>query len=127
MDREILERAHQLLRVLWVLAALAVVVGSLLPPSSAAIRALSGISDKAIHFLAYFVLGILPALHERMLTAALMIVASIGLGVALEFGQRTFSGRSFEMADMVADGCGALSGLLLGLLLRRMWKLNPVG
>ena len=129
LSRELPDRSHWLLRILWAVAALVVIIGSLLPPSSTAIRLLGAapVDDKTLHFVAYFVLGFLPALHERMRLAAILIVASIWLGIALEFGQRSFSGRSFEVGDMVADGFGALSGLLLGLLLRWMWKLKPAG
>ena len=35
-------------------------------------------------------------------------------------------GRSFGIGDMNADGLGALFGLLLGLLARWLWNLEPV-
>ncbi len=126
MNHEFPKRQSDFLRVLWGIAVFVVVVSSLLPPSSTAILLLSSapVDDKALHFTAYFVLGFLPALHERMRLARILIVASIWLGIALEFGQRVFSGRSFEIGDMVADGFGALSGLVLGLLARRLMKLE---
>jgi VanZ family protein len=105
------------LRLLWLVAVAAVIVGSLLPGSSLPMRALGElhVSDKLLHFAAYAVLAFLPALHERwsILTGAL--VASIGLGVLLEFAQRLSPGRNFEINDMVADTGGVLFGLLFAL------------
>jgi VanZ family protein len=110
-------RHRRWLRILWLAAMAVVIVGSLLPASSPAIRALDQlqVSDKLLHFAAYAVLAFLPALHERwpVLTAAL--ASAILLGVLLEFAQRLSPGRNFETADMVADACGVLCGLILAL------------
>jgi len=116
----VLERRKRLLRVLWSLAILAVVVGSLLPGDSSAIRMLDQlkISDKLQHFGAYAVLALLPAVHERrrfVLAAALFAVA---LGIGLEFGQLDSSGRDFEVGGMIADTIGVGAGLLAGIPLR---------
>ena len=109
-----------LLRVVWSLAILAVVIGSLLPAHSLPMRMLDQlkISDKIEHFGAYALLAFLPAIHERMqrvLAAALCIAA---LGVGLEFGQRYAPGRSFEIADIIAEGLGIGFGLAVGIPLR---------
>ena len=114
------ERRKRLLRVLWFLAILAVVVGSLLPGDSSAIRMLDQlkISDKLQHFGAYAVLALLPAVHERrrfVIAAALFAVA---LGIGLEFGQLDSPGRDFEIGDMIADATGVCAGLLVGIPLR---------
>lgn len=76
------------------------------------------ISDKVLHFAAYAVLAFLPALHERWPAVTAAMLGTVTLGVLLEFLQRLSPGRSFEMADMVADACGLLCGLLLALPLR---------
>ena len=113
-------QSKTLLRVVWSLAILAVVIGSLLPAHSLPMRMLDRleISDKIEHFGAYALLAFLPAIHERLqrvLAAALCIAA---LGVGLEFGQRYAPGRSFEVADMIADGLGICFGLAVGIPLR---------
>jgi VanZ family protein len=114
------KRQRKLLRCLWALALLLVVAGSLLPASSAPLRALFflHINDKLLHFLAYIVLAFLPTLHESRPATGLLIIGLIFLGVLLEFGQIYSNGRSFEIADMEADAAGVLCGLLLGLPLR---------
>ena len=85
------------------------------------------ISDKIEHFGAYALLAFLPAIHERMqrvLAAALCIAA---LGVGLEFGQRYAPGRSFEIADMIAEGLGIGFGLAVGIPLRGSFFLCTPG
>ncbi len=115
------------LRVLWMLAVLLVIFGSLLPASSQAIRLLSwlGVSDKIEHFLAYLVLAFLPALHERSKVLAEAAIGAVALGIALEYAQRLSPGRAFEVRDMMADAAGVCAGLTLGLLLRVKTALGP--
>ena len=113
-------RTRRWLRLLWTLAILVVIVGSLLPASSAPMKALGrlAINDKFEHFAAYLVLAFLPALHERRPALAATVLGAIAMGVALEFLQRLSPGRTFEVADMAADTAGVLSGLFLALPLR---------
>jgi len=108
------------LRILWTIAVLVVIISSLLPGESLPMRALGklGIGDKLLHATAYAVLGFLPALHERRPTVTATLLAAILLGIALEFAQCLSPGRSFEIADMAADICGALCGLIFALPLR---------
>jgi VanZ family protein len=114
------EGRKRLLRILWGLAILAVIVGSLLPGDSTPIQMLGhlDVSDKIQHFGAYAVLTFLPAIHERrkfVLRAALFAIA---LGIGLEFGQLESPGRDFEVGDMVADALGVCLGLIVGVPLR---------
>ncbi len=108
------------LRVLWIVALLLVIAGSLLPGSSLPIRELNyyHVNDKVLHFLAYGVLAFLPALHERRPALVGLVAAVVLIGVLLEFGQRWSPGRTFDLADMAANACGALCGLVLALPLR---------
>jgi VanZ family protein len=76
------------------------------------------ISDKLLHFVAYAVLAFLPTLHERWPALAATLLGAVALGVLLEFAQRLSPGRNFEIADMVADACGVLCGLIVALPLR---------
>jgi VanZ family protein len=119
-------RERRWLRLLWVVSTLLVIVGSLLPVSSAPMRALGQlqISDKLMHLAAYLVLAFLPALHERRPALVAAFVGAIALGISLEFAQRLSPGRAFEIADMTADGAGVLCGLVLALPLR--YRIAPL-
>jgi VanZ family protein len=94
-----------------------VVAGSILPESSLP-AALSRfpLSDKLQHFAAYCMLTALPALHEGKRALRAIVAGLLALIVGLEFGQVYSRGRSFEMADMLAGGCGAIAGLMLRLV-----------
>lgn len=109
-----------LLRLLWIATALFVIVGSLLPPSSAPMVALGQlpVNDKTEHFGGYLLLGLLPALRERRRTMLVAAAAAVALGVGLEFLQPYFA-RDFEVADMLADAAGVACGAVLGLVLTR--------
>jgi VanZ family protein len=68
-----------------------------------------------MHFLAYAIIAVLPAIHERPVFSIFAGVAAVALGVALEYGQLYSPGRSFEVADMAADALGVSLGLLVGI------------
>jgi len=113
-------RYRRLLRVLWICAVFTVVVGSLLPASSSALKALDALrlNDKVLHFSAYAALAFLPALHESrraLVTAAMLLVV---LGIAIEYGQLVSFGRSFEYGDMGADAAGVVFGMATALAIR---------
>jgi VanZ family protein len=105
------------LRIVWLIAILVVIVGSLLPANSGPMQTLGRlqISDKLLHFLAYATLSFLPTLHERWPVLALVVAGAVMLGVGLEFAQMLSPGRSFEIADMLANAIGALGGLVAAL------------
>jgi VanZ family protein len=111
----------KLLRVAWLLAIVAVIVGSLLPPDSAPIRTLDLLpfSDKFDHLGMYALLAFLPALHEETTKVVWWIaLGAVALGIALEFAQ-PYVRRDFEIGDMVADALGVAVGLGAGLPLRK--------
>lgn len=112
--------AKKALRAAWLLAIIAVIVGSLLPADSAPIRTLDQLpfSDKFDHMGMYAVLALLPALHEESKTVWGMAIGAVGLGIALEFVQ-LYVGRDFEIGDMIADAVGAAAGLAIGFALRK--------
>jgi len=99
-----------------------VIVGSLLPADSSAIEMLGElhVNDKVEHAGAYAVLALLPLLHERLRSAAILVALVAALGVALEFGQLYAPGRSFDTHDMMADFAGIVVGSPIGLYLRRL-------
>jgi VanZ family protein len=111
---------RKVLRVAWLLALVAVIVGSLLPPDSAPIRTLDLLpfSDKFDHMGMYALLAFLPALHEETKVVWWMALGAVALGIALEFAQ-LHVGRDFEIGDMVADAVGVSVGLAAGIPLRK--------
>ena len=102
------------LRILWLLAIIIVVVGSLLPGESLPMRALSRLhlSDKLEHSFAYAILAWLPATHERKKVVAGAALSAVAMGIGLEYLQRYTGWRDFEVGDMIADAVGAGCGLL---------------
>ncbi len=102
---------------MWLAAFLAVIVGSLLPSQSAPIRLLARlpVSDKVLHFSAYALLAFLPVLYERMRTAMAVAAGLAAIGVLLELGQAYLGERFFEPADIAANGCGVIFGILIAL------------
>jgi len=107
-------------RALWFLAILAVIVGSLLPSNSLAIRTLERLplSDKLEHLGMYAVLVFLPAIHERRSVLLGAAAGAIVLGVGLEIAQLLTGWREYEFADMIADAIGVCMGLAAGLVVR---------
>src|ERR1700738_856266 len=103
----------RVLRVLWLLAILVVVVGSLLPADSGPIKALDPLplSDKIDHFAAYAALAFLPAIHEKRRFFLAAAIGAVALGVALEYAQLYSGWRDFEVGDMIADAVGGWCGV----------------
>lgn len=108
------------LRITWVFSILLVIAGSLAPATSGPMEVVSRlpVSDKVLHFTGYGILAILPALHEPWRTLWRVSVGVVLLGVLLEFGQRYSPGRTFEVADMLANLAGVLCGLAIGRAIR---------
>ncbi|HEY1203509.1 MAG: VanZ family protein [Bryobacteraceae bacterium] len=103
--------------LLWILAMAATITGELLPGYSAPMRwvAATHIGDKTLHFMAYALLAFIPVLGFRLRRGIPLALSMILLGVALEFAQRLVPSRSFEIADMVTNALGVLSGIALAL------------
>ena len=105
-----------MLKALWIALVICVVVGSLLPAGSPALNAIGKlhVNDKLLHFAAYLALSFLavhvfPNRRKGIQAGASMFL----LGVILEFGQHFSPGRSVELGDVIANGIGVISGLLL--------------
>jgi len=113
--------SSRLLYVLWLVSILLVVIGSLLPASSPVIRAVGRlpVSQKVLHFCAYTWMALLALLTIKRRPLAVMALALILLGVALEFGQKLVPGRAFEIRDMFINGFGVLTGIAIGIVSRR--------
>ena len=116
---------------LWALAVLLVITGSLLPAAALARLHYDAIApnDKVVHFMGYTVLALVPVSLLELAGLGIALAATmIPMGVLLEFLQRLVPGRTFEIGDMVANSLGVLSGILLALCVRRVfrrWMLNP--
>lgn len=101
-------------RVLLIAAAAGVAWSSLLPPDD--LPAGVGGYDKALHALGYAVLGVLAVLSGIRWPLAIAVV--IAFGLVIEGAQGIVGYRSFEWADLVADGLGAVAGVLLTARIR---------
>lgn len=72
---------------------------------------LGGHRDKAAHFLAYACLAFwFAVLFEGRARQAAIAIAFAAMGVGIEFLQGMTDYRTFEVADMVANGLGAVLG-----------------
>lgn len=109
------------MRAVWVAALVAVIVGELLPGTSAPMRWINstGISDKALHYGAYIVLAGIPVFNFARPAGVISALSMILFGVALEFAQKVVPGRGFQMADILANTLGVLTGIAAGWAGRR--------
>jgi VanZ family protein len=94
----------------WMLVAF-VIYASLTPaPPSLPVEG----GDKLGHVLAYTTLMLWFAwLYRRGSTHLYFALGFVALGIALEFAQGTTDYRSFELADMAADGIGVALGWVI--------------
>ncbi len=95
-------------------------VSSLLPDDSLLIKTVDQfeISDKVLHFGAYFVLSLLamtshPTRRRALIAAVLMGV----LGLVLEGLQSLTPSRSADILDVITGSIGVICGISLGLAL----------
>jgi VanZ family protein len=101
----------------WALV-LAVATGTLLPGQM--IRAVA-FNDKLEHAGAYFVLMVwFAGLYSRK-WLPLVALGLFVLGFALDLLQLTTRTRTFDLHDVLANGCGILAGLVLATLLIGGW------
>ncbi len=71
-------------------------------------------SDKFKHCLAYGSLSLwFCQIYVRVRQRAAVVAVLIAVGIMLEFVQGWSGYRTFEIADMVANGIGAVLGLIL--------------
>jgi VanZ family protein len=80
-----------------------------------------GVSDKLEHASAYFVLMFWFAGLYRRQALPLVALVLFGLGFLLDVLQLTTKTRSFELYDVLANGCGILAALVLAVLLTGGW------
>jgi VanZ family protein len=77
-----------------------------------------GVGDKLAHALVYFSLALIgaAAFPERRL----LPLALAGMGAGLEVLQAFVPGRTAELADAIANACGAGAGALVATGARRL-------
>ena len=76
--------------------------------------------DKAIHFLAFFVLYILLHLgYEFKILKNLALL--LAFGVQIELVQAFLPNREFSLLDIVADMLGATFGVIVAKILKRIF------
>ena len=121
--RPVIPMSSRLVSLLCILSVLLVITGSLLPASSSVIRAIGRlpVNQKVLHFCGYTWLALLAFLTvKRRSLAVILALSMILLSVALEFGQKLVPGRAFEIRDMFINGFGVLTGIVIGILSRRI-------
>ncbi len=98
--------------------------GSLLPQDTLVLYQahlpLLGWNDKLLHAGAYFGLAFLAVFaFARRETAKWIALSMILLGGGVEFAQRFSPGRDPDILDEIANSCGVVAGLAVGMALRR--------
>lgn len=87
-------------------------------------------TDKAVHFAAYAVLGVLlfralvslPRKNNTLITLLLAVFLSAVIGMSDEFIQIFVPTRSIDREDFMFDVLGSLSGIIIYLLVKRYWR-----
>jgi VanZ family protein len=105
---------------------LVVSIGELLPGESAPMRALSAldVSDKILHFGAYFILAFIPVFGLRSVYGWVCVLLSALAGVALEVLQSLVPGRSFDSVDLAANLVGLVAGAAIAVTAIAWWRRN---
>lgn len=76
--------------------------------------------DKIIHFTGYFILSTTFVLALRPAFFIPGLVGLVGMSVLIEFLQR-YTGRSFDVRDMMANAAGVATGGMTGLIVRGIY------
>ena len=86
-------------------------------------ESISFVVRKAAHFTEYLILGcaLVPVMREHGKKAILAWLIGSAYAVTDEIHQYFVSERSCEIRDMCIDSCGILVGVLIGLLIIRLW------
>ncbi len=117
-----MEKKRSFILGMWLVMTACVIVGSLAPGGSSLMGLLGRlhINDKLQHFSAYLSLAILPVIGFQQRRHGFVAALSMFLlSVVLELGQRFSPGRSVELGDVLANGLGVCSGVLIALVLIR--------
>lgn len=114
-----LKVSHKQRKVIWGLMVIVVVILSLLPQGQTVIQV--SITDKVVHFLAYFILTFIALLSSTQKHSLFMILAiQILIGVFVEVAQSFTPDRTPELLDVLANSLGVLFGALVYFLFRKI-------
>ena len=114
-DRPIKARWKLWLRVLFFVACIVIIHESLIPAQSASIPT---VSDKLVHFGAYFTLVVLAAIAFPKARLTNIVGLMILLGTVLEGAQGVMGlGRSASVGDLLANMIGASAPACLWVVL----------
>ena len=108
------------IRTVWCAATALVAVSSLLPDDSPLMKTVDqfDISDKILHFGAYFVLSLLAIASQTTRRRSLIAALLMGvLGIVLEGLQGLTPTRSADILDAITGSIGVICGTSLGLAL----------
>jgi VanZ family protein len=107
---------------LWIGLLVLVIIGELVPGDSAPMILLSRtyVSDKLVHFTAYTVLALVPALGLRLRSAIPCLITTQLVGISLELAQILVPYRSWDFYDIAANTAGVLAGAILGVGVRQV-------
>lgn len=108
-------RTRRLIAVAGLAGIVVIVVGSLVGGTDQTIEV-----DKVLHFAGYAVLATLFVLALRPLLYVPALLTLIGIGFLVEYLQ-SFTGRSMDVADGVANTLGVAVGASVGLLIRSIY------
>jgi VanZ family protein len=108
------KRLPVICKVVWMIWAVMVITGSLLPGDN---LPSVPVGDKVEHFTAYFGLTILPPLFlgtKRWIYASPFLM--VLLGICMEIAQIWIPGRTCDIMDALANSIGAAVGFPAGLI-----------
>ena len=115
-----LSRDTNILRIAFLSCVALIVVSSLVPSG---LPPAIGVHDKIAHFGAYALLTLLGMpLVATLRARAFLLLSIVGLGATLEAVQAIVPGREASGGDLVADGLGALTGVVLWFALLRAYE-----
>ena len=113
-------RPNKPLPVLWAVP-ICVGIVELFPAASPVTIAVDGLHiwDKLPHFCVYLALSCLSAIGFRdWRRGTIAGLSMFVLGLLLESGQHLSPGRSVDIGDVIANGAGAVSGVLKAISTR---------
>jgi hypothetical protein len=97
---------------------LAVAIVSFLPGNDKHLLHTRGRYHSWGHLLAFSVIGFgVARLAHTLRGRVLLLIGSLFLGLAIEYGEHLVFGNPLEWKDVVADGLGVMCGTLLAILI----------